>query len=35
MSWTKTMNYLRNILSYDELKKVLFSVEQSDEKEKL
>ena len=32
MSWTKTMNYLRNILNYDELKEVLFSVEQSDEK---
>lgn len=32
MSWTKTMNYLRNILSYDELKEVLFSVEQSDDK---
>ena len=26
------MNYLRNILSYDELKKVLSFVEQSDEK---
>ena len=32
MSWTKTMNYLRNILNYDELKDVLFSVEQSDDK---
>ena len=32
MSWTKTMNYLRNILNYDELKEVLFSVEQSDDK---
>lgn len=31
MSWTKTMNYLRNILSYDELKEILFSVEQNDE----
>ena len=31
MSWTKTMNYLRTILSYDELKEMLFSVEQNDE----
>lgn len=32
MSWTKTMNLLRNILSYDELKEILFSVEQNEEK---
>ena len=33
MSWTKVMNYLNTTLSYDELKDVLFSVEQSgDEK---
>ena len=32
MSWTKVINYLRTILSYDELKNLLFSVEQGDEK---
>ena len=32
MSWTKTMNYLKIILNYEELKNILFSVEQSDEK---
>jgi SHAQKYF class myb-like DNA-binding protein len=33
MSWTKVMNYLNTTLTYDELKDVLFSVEQSgDEK---
>lgn len=32
LSWTKVMNYLRSTLSYDELKDVLFSVEQSDTK---
>ena len=32
MSWTKVMNYLRNALTHEELKKVLFSVEQNDEK---
>ena len=31
LSWTKVMNYLRAILTYEELKEVLFSVEQSDE----
>lgn len=31
-SWTKIMNYLRSNLSYDELKEVLFSVEQNDSK---
>jgi len=30
LSWTKVMNYLRSTLSYDELKEVLFSVEQTD-----
>ena len=32
LSWTKVMNYLNKILTYDELKDVLFSVEQADEK---
>ena len=32
LSWTKVMNYLRSTLSYDELKEVLFSVEQTDSK---
>ena len=32
LSWTKVMNYLRSTLSYDELKEVLFSVEQIDSK---
>lgn len=32
LSWTKVMNYLRSTLSYDELKEVLFSVEQPDNK---
>jgi SHAQKYF class myb-like DNA-binding protein len=32
LSWTKVMNYLRSTLSYDELKEVLFSVEQTDNK---
>ena len=32
MSWTKVMNYLRSVLTHEELKKVLFSVEQNDEK---
>ena len=32
MSWTKVMNFLRSVLSQDELKNVLFSVEQNDEK---
>ena len=32
MSWTKTMNYLRDLLNQEELKKVLFSVEQNDDK---
>ena len=32
MSWTKTMNYLRDLLNHEELKKVLFSVEQNDDK---
>lgn len=32
LSWTKVMNYLRSALSYDELKEVLFSVEQTDSK---
>ena len=32
MSWTKSMNYLRSILSFDELKQVLFSVEQIEKK---
>ena len=31
MSWTKAMNYLRNILSYNELKEILFSVEKNDD----
>ena len=30
LSWTKVMNYLRSTLSYEELKEVLFSVEQTD-----
>ena len=32
LSWTKTMNILRSSVQYDELKKLLFSVEQNDEK---
>ena len=32
LSWSKVMNYLRSTLSYDELKEVLFSVEQTDSK---
>ena len=32
LSWTKTMNYLNKILTYDELKDVLFSVEHAEEK---
>ena len=32
LSWTKVMNYLRSTLNYDELKYVLFSVEQNDGK---
>ena len=32
LSWTKVMNYLRGKLTYEELKEVLFSVEQSGEK---
>lgn len=32
LSWTKVMNCLRSTLSYDELKEVLFSVEQPDNK---
>ena len=32
LSWTKVINYLRSTLSYDELKEVLFSVEQPDNK---
>ena len=32
LSWTKVMNYLRSNLAYEELKEVLFSVEQKDEK---
>jgi SHAQKYF class myb-like DNA-binding protein len=32
MSWTKVMNYLRSILSYNELKQVLFSIEQIERK---
>ena len=32
LSWTKVMNYLRSILTYEELKEVLFSVEQSEDK---
>jgi SHAQKYF class myb-like DNA-binding protein len=32
LSWTKVMNYLRSTLRYDELKEVLFSVEQPDNK---
>ena len=35
MSWTKVMNFLRSKLSYDELKKVLFAVEQSDGRKNL
>jgi len=35
MSWTKVMNYLRDTLTYEELKKVLFAVEQTDEKKDL
>ena len=31
-SWTKIMNFLKNNLSYDELKDVLFSVEQTGQK---
>jgi SHAQKYF class myb-like DNA-binding protein len=31
MSWTKAMNYLRNILSYNELKEIVFSVEKNDD----
>lgn len=32
LSWTKVMNFLRNTLSYEELKELLFSVEQNDDK---
>lgn len=32
LSWTKTMNFLKNILSYNELKDILFSVEQTGHK---
>ena len=32
LSWTKTMNILRSSVQYEELKKLLFSVEQNEEK---
>ena len=32
LSWTKTINFLNNTLTYDELKEVLFSVEQTGHK---
>ena len=32
LSWTKVMNYLRSILSYEELKSLFFSVEKNEEK---
>ena len=32
LSWTKTMNILRSSVKFDELKKLLFSVEQNEEK---
>lgn len=32
LSWTKVMNFLNNTLTYDELKEVLFSVEQTGQK---
>ena len=32
LSWTKVMNFLNNTLTYDELKEVLFSVEQTVQK---
>ena len=32
LSWTKVMIYLKSTLSYDELKEVLFSVEQTGQK---
>ena len=32
LSWTKVMNFLNSTLSYDELKEVLFSVEQTGQK---
>ena len=32
LSWTKTMNILRNNFQYDKLKELLFSVEQNEEK---
>ena len=32
LSWTKIMNFLKNNLTYDELKDVLFSVEQTGQK---
>ena len=32
LSWTKVINFLNNTLSYDELKEVLFSVEQTGQK---
>jgi len=34
LSWTKVMNFLNNTLTYDELKEVLFSVEQTGQKKK-
>ena len=30
MSWTKVMNFLRDVLNYEELKNILFSVEQNE-----
>ncbi len=35
MSWTKVMNFLRSVLDYQELKKVLFSVEQQNDGQKI
>ena len=32
LSWTKVMNYIRSNVEYDVLKKILFSVEQNEEK---
>ena len=34
LSWTKVMNFLNSALTYDELKEVLFSVEQTGQKKK-
>ena len=35
MSWTKVMNFLRGVLNYEELKNVLFSVEQQNDGQKI